>query len=176
MKYGCRLLSFLACGLLLMLVACVAASGGKASKTVLSATVLTGGRQCLPAPETWTATWIESPAQLLRFMSRCYAHRLGIDSVMPPAVDFDRFRVLALEMGRQPSAGYGIDTKRVTAFMQGQSGIVAITYHHPVPGSITAQMVTSPWILIRLPIGPFEKVRVVDQNFRQLTQTTINPQ
>ena len=173
MRYKNLLRGLSTFGLVLMLYACPAASGANASNAILSAKVLASGQQCLPAPESWTATWIESKKTLHRFISRCRAARLGVTSATIPGVDFDRYRVLALEMGQQSSSGYGFDLKRVTAVMESQTAVVGITCHHPPPGAITAQVLTSPWILIRLPIGPYHRIRMVDQNNRQLAQITL---
>lgn len=163
----------LACGLMLMTWACAAASAENASPADLCASVLANGQQCLPAPDALTITWVDTPNALDRFLGRCHAHRLGATPPPLPAVDFDRFRVLALEMGQKPSAGYGFDSKKVTAILKGQSAIVRVTCQRPLPGAMTAQVLTNPWVLIRLPVGAYDRIRVVDQDNQQLAQIAV---
>lgn len=177
MRHGNRLLLLSTCGLFLFFFsACVAISGGQASKTELAATALKTGRQCLPAPDTWTASWIASQDQLRLFISRCHANRMGTVSTAVPVVDFTQSGVLALEMGQQRSAGYGFDTESVTASLENRTATVTVAHRRPAPGTVTAQVITSPWILIRLPTGAFREIRVVDHNFRQLALIEIGPQ
>lgn len=173
MKQSNRRRPLLALGLIFALWSCASAAAKNMSPSALSATVLTGGQQCLPAPDAWTATWIESQEALQRFMSRCHAQRWGGPPMTLPDVDFNQHRILALEMGQQPSAGYGFDANGVVAMKQGRSAIVRIAWHRPPPGVMTAQVLTSPWMLIRLPAGPVDSIRVVDQNDQPLTRLTV---
>ena len=159
-----------ACCLLFAVSGCMNATGGNSPPTILPVEVLTTGQQCPPAPESWTATWIASPDQLRKMISRCHVNRFGFSSKALPVVDFDRFGVLVVEMGQQRSAGYGFDTADVTASMENVTATVRLVCRRPAPGSLTAQMLTNPWIMIRLPAGPFRNIRVVDQNARFLAQ------
>jgi hypothetical protein len=78
--------------------------------------------------------------------------------------------VLAVEMGERPTTGYGFDTKTVTAYRAGDTAVIKLAYHQPEPGAVTAQMMTSPCILLRLPLESFCLVQVLDRNGRMLTQ------
>lgn len=140
-----------------------AMSMGQARETPLAATVLAAGRQCQPPPEGWRATWVSSFEGLRELSDRCRSHLMGAGSSSLPEVDFARFGVLAVEMGRRPSAGYGFDTDQVTAQAAGGTATVSITHFKPSPGAMTAQVITSPWILIQLPLADFHEIRVVDQ-------------
>ena len=173
MKKDPIMMRLLACGLTLMLCACAAVSAENAASPEISVTVMASGQQCLPAPDTWTVSLIDTPKALDRYLSRCRSHRLGATPVSLPEIDFDRYCALALEMGQKPSAGYGFDTKKVTARLQGQAAMVGVTCHRPLPGAMTAQVLTNPWILIRLPVGPYHQVKIVDQNDRQVAQIEV---
>jgi len=156
------------------MIACMAAPAGQAPKTALSVKMLATGQQCLPAPESWTATWISSQDQLLQMISRCHANRIETITKEVPSVDFERFGVLAVEMGRQSSAGYGFDAEKVTAYIDNRTAIVRLEYRRPLPGALTAQMVTGPWVLIRLPAGPYHNIQVVDQDGLLLTRIDLS--
>jgi len=170
-RYGAVL--FFSCWLLPAMVACLAAPELSASKTTLPVEVLTVGGQCFPAPETWTATWISSPKQLRETISRCRATRIGADQEETPSVDFDRFGVLAVEMGERRSAGYGFDVGKVTAFVEKRTATVNLVHRRPPPGAVTAQMMTSPFLLIRMPLGSYNSIRVMDQEGRLLAEIAI---
>jgi hypothetical protein len=158
------------CCLMLIIIACRATPDARATKTVLPLEMLATGGQCFPAPETWTASFISSREQLREMISRCRANRIGAAPKETPAVDFDRFGVLAVEMGEQRSTGYGFDTEKVSAFVSNRMVTVNLACHQPSPGAVTAQMMTAPWIMIRIPLGSYGGIRVVDQDGRLLTE------
>lgn len=160
------------CWLIFAMSACMAA-GGHSSKSALPVEVLISGRQCLPAPKSWTATWIASPDQFRGMISRCHANRFGSLPKPVPSIDFERFGVLVVEMGQQRSAGYGFEAEGVSASVENQTAIVRLECRRPPPGAITAQMLTSPWIMIRLPAGSYGNIRVVDQDSRFLARIEL---
>ncbi len=98
---------------------------------------------------------------------------MGVSPKVLPFVDFEQFGVLVVEMGQQRSAGYGFETREVTAYVENKTAIVRLTFHRPAPGSVTAQIMTSPWVMIRLPAGPFRSIRVEDQAARFLTRIAL---
>lgn len=163
----------LGCALAVALTASAAMSMGRVREAPLAATVLAAGRQCLPASDGWRATWISSPQALRAMMDRTRSHRLGSESDSFPVVDFDRFRVLMVEMGTRPTAGYQFDTRGVTAKVTEEIATVQITHVQPASGAMTAQVVTSPWVLIQIPLENFSEIRVVDQSDTLLVQTSL---
>jgi len=151
----------------------VAFAGGRIREVPVDASVLARGQQCDPAPEGWRATWIASSEALGGIMKRCGSNRVGDGGGHLPAVDFGRFGVLAVEMGRRSSAGYGFKTDAVTAGRSKDTVAVTLTHVQPAPGAMTAQVMTSPWILIRLPLSDFQQIRVVDPDGVLLVQTEL---
>lgn len=153
--------------------ASMAMSMGRVQETPLAATVLATGQQCLPAAEGWHATWISSSEGLREMMSRTRSNRIGSESDNLPAVDFKRFGVLVVEMGQRPSAGYRFDTRGVTAQAVDGIATLQITHIKPAPDAMTAQVMTSPWVLIQLPLEEFIEIHVVDQAGVRLDQTEL---
>jgi len=137
---------------------------GQPPKTALAAEVLMTGQQCLPPSDGWRASWISSSDELSRMISRCSAGSMAAASEEPPDVDFERFGVLAVEMGRKSSAGYGFIADNITAGLEGKTAIVKLPWRKPDPGAVTAQMISSPWILIRLPAGGYSEIQVIDND------------
>ncbi len=171
MKYFYCLFVVCTCWLLFAAAACTSAANGGPGETALLAEVLRTGQYCLPAANQWKATWISSPESFRKMIEKCSSNRIGAAAATLPPVDFEHFGVLAVEMGEQPSAGYSFDKSSVTARLLGQTAIVTVKYLRPAPGAMTAQVMTAPWILIRLPAGVFRHIRVVDSEGRTLAQT-----
>jgi hypothetical protein len=75
----------------------------------------------------------------------------------PPAIDFDRAVVLALDMGRQASGGYRI---AVDSVLRDDGVLTArVVEVEPGAGCVTTQAVTRPYQLVRVPVDD-EPVRV----------------
>ncbi|WP_155325223.1 protease complex subunit PrcB family protein [Desulfosarcina ovata] len=153
---------------------CVAAADPPAPLTnALSAVVLDSGRHCLPASATWKATWITNHNRLLQFVSRCRENQIGTGTAALAPVDFNRFGVLAIEMGQRRTAGYGIDGASARHSPANRTLFITLTCRRPSPGRWVAQIMSSPWILIQLPLGSYGKIAVNDQDTQLLTQFTL---
>lgn len=159
--------------IILVLTGCATASGGQSVITDLSADVITVSRHCFPAPKAWTATWIRSPDAFRRMLSKCSATFIGETHREPRLVDFQRFGVLALEMGEQHTAGYGFDRNAIRAFVENKTAVVELVVNRPAPGAKAATMMTSPCILIRLPVDAYRHIRIQDQTEQVLTRIDL---
>lgn len=158
-----------ACWLVFASAGCAATgSSSAAGYGLLPVTVLQAGRQCATSGNAWRATWIASPDALREWVAACRSNviRPRQDDVL--AVDFSRFGVLAVEMGRRSSAGYGFDTAGVQGRVAGRVATVTVDCYRPDPGAITAQVITSPWILIQMPMGGYDGIRVVEKKDARL--------
>jgi hypothetical protein len=155
--------------LLLFIFSCMA-SQNSLPETELSFDLIATGQQCPPAPKIWRATWIRSQEEFRQLMLRCRSNRMTSSGKETPFVNFKKFGVLALEMGQRNSAGYGFDTAKIEAYLKGQTAIIRLVYLRPAADTLTAQVMTSPWIMIRLPTGLFRNIRILDQRSRVLAQ------
>lgn len=106
-------------------------------------------------------------------VSACSSHRIGAPSSTAPDVDFSRFGVLAVQMGQRPTAGYGFDVDGIRARASGRKATVELAHHGPAEGRMTAQVLTSPWILIQMPLGGYATIRVVDPEGRLLCDVRL---
>lgn len=66
-----------------------------------------------------------------------------------PAVDFSREMVLAVFLGTRSSAGFSVEI--VGAREEGGALVVTYRESRPQPGSVTAQVLTSPFHLVAVP-------------------------
>jgi hypothetical protein len=84
-------------------------------------------------PEAWRALWSEhSP-----------------EPPPGPDPDFSRFVVLGVFLGNRPTAGYAVEFTSVT--LTGDAVVAEYVERAPDPGDITAQVLTAPFHLIRIP-------------------------
>lgn len=66
----------------------------------------------------------------------------------PPAVDFARTMVVGVFLGSRPTASYGVTITRVRR----ENGEIVVSYREdrPPPGAMVAQILTSPFHLVRV--------------------------
>jgi protease stability complex PrcB-like protein len=66
-----------------------------------------------------------------------------------PEVDFSRSAVVGVFLGTRPTAGYGVTITSIGA----KAGVATVEYleRRPTPGRMTAQVITSPFILVTVP-------------------------
>lgn len=93
--------------------------------------------------------------------------------VEPPDVSFDEEIVLLIEMGEQPTAGHRLGPGAATAPIRSGVAEVRVEWVAPADGAITAQMITSPCILIGLGRGAYASVRIIDQHHRERLRTSV---
>ena len=72
----------------------------------------------------------------------------NFDKPAPP-VDFSKEMVVAVFMGSRPSAGYGV--RIVSAEPRDGALIVRYAESRPAPGTMTAQVLTSPYAIAAVP-------------------------
>lgn len=67
----------------------------------------------------------------------------------PPTVDFSRSIVVGVFVGSRPTAGYQVDI----ATVKSDGGLAVVEYRErrPAPGTLVAQVLTSPFHLVSLP-------------------------
>jgi hypothetical protein len=77
-----------------------------------------------------------------------------------PPVDFSQEMVLAVFLGTRPTAGWGVEIASVAR--EGQTTVARYRETRPAPGTMAAQVVTSPYAIVAVPKteGPvrFEQV------------------
>ena len=164
-----NLLFAFTCWMLLSMLACTATAGKVKTNEPVPAQVLYNGLHCFPAPNGWRAAWITSQAEFDRMFEKCRATRMGGIPENTPLIDFSHDAVLAVEMGKQPSAGYGFSNAGVSAYVENNTLGVCLEVNRPASGAFTAQVMTSPCILIRFPNKAFRHIRVQDQDGNFLT-------
>jgi hypothetical protein len=83
-------------------------------------------------PAEWAALW-----------------RLHAGDQAPPKIDFNKKTVVAVFLGSRPSAGYAVEVSGTKP--AGKTLIVEWSEHTPKPGTVSAQVITSPSHLVSIP-------------------------
>lgn len=121
--------------------------------------------QTSPAPVHTVArgmmSGIEEPREAVARTAEEWAAlwRLHAGEKPAPRVDFAKRTVIAVFLGTRPSAGYGVEITGTRA--EGAGLVVQWSERRPEPGTVTAQVLTSPAHIVTVPkvAGPirFEK-------------------
>ena len=73
---------------------------------------------------------------------------IGAEPAVAPPVNFDRQQVLIVAMGRQSSAGYSVSLQADQLVVDGPVGNIPVRWKTPPPGSLQAQLLTSPCMAV----------------------------
>lgn len=118
-------------------------------------------------------TWITDTDQLNRIYEGIRKNILGAEPRSLPSVDFDKEGVLLIEMGQRPTTGYQLITEKDPVWVINGIVDVKTSWIEPATGSIQAQVITSPCVLIKFPSGDYARIRVLDQNNQLRVETLI---
>lgn len=81
------------------------------------------------------------------------------EPVVLPKTWLEQYRLFAVSFGSQPSAGYGIQVVEEAQLAQSETGQnqlnITAVLTTPAKGSMTAQMMTSPCVLVGAPKGDY---------------------
>ncbi|MFC1524057.1 protease complex subunit PrcB family protein [Thermodesulfobacteriota bacterium] len=138
--------------------ACALGAAGEAGIT-LDVGLLASPQHC-DRPEG--AYWIGETNQLHAFFQTINNRVIG-GSPLQTDIDFARDGVLLIAMGQQSTAGYSLVLADDQASVDNHTATVNIVWNKPPENQITAQIITSPCLLIKIPKGLFTRIRVVDQ-------------
>lgn len=133
-----------------------AEGGGCSGDREVPVTVVRGGAQCGGAAEGPSVRRLASAAEL----AGAFAGELG--GPPPPVLDFREAAVLLVASGRRPTAGHAVELAAPKAPVKGGVALVQVTLRAPEPGAITAQVVTSPCLVVALPAAGLAEVKVAD--------------
>lgn len=85
----------------------------------------------------------------------------------------DAGRYALVEMGRHSTGGYGIAVSS-EARRSGSTLELNATFFTPAPDAMVTQMLTSPCVLVRLPVGDYSQLRLLDQDGRARAELDLS--
>ncbi len=122
----------------------------------ISVTEVARAQLCTAESEESRVTLFRSAEEALAWQQRS-----GIDLKLTP--DLKPGRYALIEMGQRHTAGYGIAVSREAREVGGNLQIYT-TYFAPAADAMTAQMISSPCVVVRLPNALYGAVEVYDQD------------
>jgi len=160
--------------LCLATASCMAQGPPAAETPMVEATVLDEGSACF-GPETDSrAVWIDNRRDLAEFYDRLRRGVLGQISPPLPEIDFNRWGALLVSMGQQPTSGYRLTLIGPAATVRANTAVVRIACHRPPPDLLVTQVVTCPWLLIRLARNGYTHIAIRDQDGDPLARIRVN--
>lgn len=111
------------------------------------------------------AIWITDAQSLALHFREIESNVLGSNG-KPPTLDFTREGVLLVNMGSKTTAGYQLTMASNSVIVHKGLAELSLAWIEPEPGTITAQILTSPYLMLRLPSAGIKRIRVLDQNLK----------
>lgn len=143
-------------GVLALVLLGGAGPGGCPGDREVAVRSLGGGARC-GGEEGPRVRRVASAADLARILSP------GLGPAEPaPAVDFAREVVLLVGMGQRPTAGHGVELLSPAAPVKEGVAGVRVAFRSPAAGAMTAQVITSPCLLVALSRDGLRGVAVLE--------------
>jgi len=128
-------------------------------------TKIRAGQQMPGTSKIPDAMWVSNENQLSDLLAR-----LGKGTKIPampmdmPKIDFTEYGVLTVWMGQKPTGGYALELMAETAGIKNRAALVPIRWIEPKKGMLTTQIITHPFLMIRMAKGNYNTIAVMDQN------------
>jgi len=119
------------------------------------------------------AVWITNQEQLKLVYQSLQKGKIGGPSYKLPSIDFKKTGALLISMGQQRTGGYGIKLTEAPVAVVDKLATVQVHWLEPAPGGIQIQVLTSPCVLIKLPLNDYVHIKVVDQTNALKTEVKI---
>ncbi len=132
---------------------------GETSLDVIFSSAMCGTQTQAPR-----VTWIGTPTDLRRALEPFQTQQLPRVTLEPPSLDFTRRAAVLLEMGMQPSPGYGLTLLPGQWTVDDGTLVLHVNWLTPPPGRVFAQVITHPCLVVSVPRGGYRHIEVRDQH------------
>jgi hypothetical protein len=113
--------------------------------------------------------WITTTEQIQKLVAGLDKQRLSENSLPLKDINLDRCWVLLIEMGQKPTGGYSVSlNKQSSYFSDKPAAVICLNWDIPDQDAVLTQVLTSPYLILKLAKGNFTKVVVLDQENRTL--------
>lgn len=116
--------------------------------------------------------WLDGRRAVMQALGRRRADRDGVLAAVR-GLDFNARAVVEISLGQRDSAGYAVRLADTTALIERQVLRLRVRVEAPAPDAITAQVVTSPCLMVVVPRGDYRRVRVVDVDGQPLGSANL---
>lgn len=176
-EFDCTLLQMMAVVAIAMtfLFACGMGQRGNSPPPELGVDVLFTGTQGGGNHQEPSAEWITSREELDQLLNKLSAGQLPAQDLNKTTeIDFSASRVLLVRMGQNPTAGYRLKLDSESCMISQQTAYISVIWSEPDPGMVAAQVITNPFILLKISKGGYESVNVVDQHGQKRFELQLN--
>ena len=147
-----------------LLFACGMGQKGSAPPPELRVEALSAGTQGGGSNPEPSAERITSREELKTVLDARIGNQIPVQNLTKDLeIDFSTSWVLLVRMGQKPTAGYSLKLDPASCSISQQTAHVSLLWAEPDPGMVTAQVITSPFILLAISKGGYNSVEVVDQ-------------
>ncbi len=151
------------------LFTCGMGQRGSAPPPELSVDVLVAGPQGVDSRPEASAEWVASREELEQLLVGQKASQMPAQDLKPALeVDFAVSRILLVRMGQKPTAGYSLKLDPESCSISQETAYISLVWIEPAPGMVAAQVITNPFILLKLSKGGYDSVKIVDQHKKTL--------
>ncbi len=152
---------------------CGATRQSESDNPTLTIEVLYADTQGVNTSPEPSAIWINSMEELGYLYAGFETLRLSAAATPVPEIDFNRFRVLLVEMGQKPTGGFSVNLNEHLSHISKVMAIVSLLWVEPEPETVLPQVITSPFMLLKIEKGTYTSVKVMDQHKQTLFELPI---
>lgn len=120
-----------------------------------------------------SAQWVTSLDHLRAVAAKLNKHRLPDETALFTTIDMDRYRVLWIQMGLKTTGGYAVSLDPTCSHVANQTAFICLNWRTPPVDAILAQVMTSPYILLKLDRAGYQTVVVTDQERQSLFEIDV---
>ena len=148
-----------------LLFTCGMGQRGSVPPPELSVDVLVARTQGVDSRPEASAEWVASREELEQLLVGQKASQMPAQDLKPALeVDFAVSRILLVRMGQKPTAGYSLKLDPESCSISQETAYISLVWIEPAPGMVAAQVITNPFILLKLSKDGYDAVKVVDQH------------
>ncbi len=108
-------------------------------------------------------SWVANQQQLESVYQVLQKGKFGGSTYTLPNINFKNAGVLLVNMGQKHTGGYGVTLLHTAVTINGTIATIQVRWLEPAPGGIQTQVLTSPCVLIKLPLNAYRQINVIDQ-------------
>lgn len=106
--------------------------------------------------------WVDDQMLLERAFGKL-SKQFSSSRTSAPKINFEKQRVVIVYMGQQPTAGYSLALAGDSLRIDKSTADVTLQWRKPQVGMMTAQVITSPCVVLSLPREGYGVFRVLDR-------------
>jgi hypothetical protein len=107
--------------------------------------------------------WITTPEQFRDVIAELGKQQFSESKGNVPIIDFEQYRVLWIEMGQQTTGGYALSLDQESSDRSSGIAVIRVNWSKPQEGAILAQIITAPYLLLKLAKNNYRRILIKDQ-------------